>query len=202
MRAISIRILGVALACAAGLGGGRPAEAQLFGGGIPILAPDPTIAPMQSLSQYQLGEPGAGANLATAAAGVPIQGNFMNSPMGSAMVYGTMMGNPSAFGVPSAMATSSSTAATTAAATNLQTAQLGMMWMMANQQNSAPGSSRMSVSPSSGATQAAPDDRIRSRVTVQTRNRPGGLSARYFSRSATRATYPRRYFDRRPSSFP
>ncbi len=202
MRTMAMRILGMTLACAASWSGGRSAQAQLFGGGIPILAPDPTIAPMQNLSQYQLGEPGAGANLATAAAGVPIQGNFLNSPMGSAMMYGTILGNPSAFGIPSAVSSSSSTAATTAAATNLQTAQLGMMWMMSNQQGMGPGSSRMSASPSSGVAPAVPDDRIRSRVSVRTRNRPGGLTARYFSRSATRATYPRNYFDRRPSAFP
>lgn len=202
MRTMLLRFLGIALACAVGLGEERSAQAQLFGGGIPILAPDPTIAPMQNLTQYQLGEPGAGANLAAAASGVPTQGNFLNSPMGSAMVYGTMMSNPAVFGGPSAMAASSSTSATTAAATNLETAQLGLMWMMANQQNSGPGSGRVSASRSSGASQTSSADRIRSRVSIRTRNRPGGLSARYFSRSTTRSTYPRRYFDRRPSYFP
>lgn len=205
MRSIVTRILGAAIAVGAGLGEGREASAQLFGGGVPNLAPDPTIQPMQSIARVSLGQPGAGADLAAVASGVPSQGNFLNNPLAGPIIYSTMINNPALFGGQTAAASGASTsanAATNAASANLQTAQLGMMWMMANQQNGGIGSGRMNGARPGSTSQAPGDDRSLSRVKTRTSNRPGGLSARYFHRAGGHSPYPRSYFNRRPNYFP
>lgn len=194
MRPLSSRILGVgAVVCGAVLWGSGEAAAQSSASAVPSLAPSAAIQSMQSNAAgfgAPVGMP-APDPLATGT-GSSLQGNIFNNPLAAPLLYNSMAG-------PAATSGSQSTGGLGLGA---GASQLGVMMLLSNQQNGLFGTGRMGGTQGVSQTRSSAASPSASSTGSRASNRPGGRSSRYFNRSGGHSTYPRNYFNRRPSYFP
>jgi hypothetical protein len=85
----------------------------------------------------------------------------------------------------------------------LATTQLGMMLLLANQQNGGLGAGRISGVRNDPRQLASAKSQQGAGGQPRPSSRPGGLAYRYFNRTDGRTgRYPKNYFNRRPGVFP
>ena len=199
MKSLSWRMICAVVVCGVEWWGGREAAAQSSGGAVPSLAPSPAVQVMQS--SYPLFAPTVPNTMGdpTATAGAAAAGGIFNSPMAAPMLYSSMLG-ASLYPNPSQNQSGTSTNPG-APNPNLAATQLGMMMLLANQQNGGIGSGRLSGTRGDPRQQGS-SDIAKSTSKSRVLTRPGGVASKYFNRTNVRRSNPRSYFDRRPSNFP
>jgi hypothetical protein len=145
---------------------------------------------------------GATSDPTASAGGTSTQGGIFNNPLAAPILYNSMLGASMPQGQSNASSGATNNGAINNGAINPGLTQLGMMMMLANQQNGGIGPGRLSGTRGaprqrdSAGTQPAGNAKLRSS------DRPGGLASRYFNRTGGHSAYPRSFFNRRPSYFP
>lgn len=203
MRRFSWRLMCALVVGGAGLAEVREAAAQGYLSSVPSLAPSPGLQTLQSgMAGLSPAVPPTTADPTGMASGAAGPGGLFNNPLAAPLLYNSMIASQ----YPQSQATSAASAAavSNAATANMAATQLGMMMLLANSQNGGFGSGRMSGTrsdprqPTSLGAPSAPTSTSKPRGA----NQPGGKAARYFSRTSVRTSYPRNYFNRRPTYFP
>lgn len=232
MRPMSRRMIGGALVCAAGWLACPTAGAQSLGGGVPSLggASLGTAGTSMGATTFSMGAMGSGlgargSGLGAASAGainpgpqtmpsaamtyspaasaamgsltglpvVSSTGGVFNTPLAAPLLYGAMMQGPVA---PQAQASLYNSP------NGLGSTQLGLLMLATMQQTGGVGSGQLNgarggIRPTA-ATGAVNPQNAKQRAA----NRPGGLAARYFNRTAARTAIPARYYKRQSRYYP
>jgi hypothetical protein len=210
MKPLSSRMVCVAIICAAGWLHGREVAAQSLDGQASsagttpsLYQPTPFGMPLFTPAiQNPMADP-------TATGSGSSSQSIFNNPLAAPLIYNSMLQASMPYGGTTTTTTTTGTSSTgtstttTTARTGMgmgmgPTMQLGMLMMLANQQNGGVGTGQMS------GTRPTPRQSSASATDPKQRasNRPGGLAARYFNRTTPRTTYPKSYFNRKPRYFP
>jgi hypothetical protein len=199
MKRFSWRLMCALVVGGAGLAEVREAAAQGYLNSVPSLAPTPGLQTFQNaMAGSTPAVPPTTVDPTGLSGGLASPGSIFNNPLAAPLLYNSMIASQ----YPQSQATSaaSASAASNAATANMAATQLGMMMLLANSQNGGFGSGRMSGTrsdPRQPTSLGAP-----STSKPRGANQPGGKAARYFNRSSVRTSYPRNYFNRRPTYFP
>jgi hypothetical protein len=187
---------------AAGLADDREAAAQAYLGTVPNLAPSPGLQTLQSgLAASSLpAVPTTATDPTGMAGGAAGPGGLFNNPLAAPLLYNSMIA--SQYTQSQATSAASASAASNTATANMAANQLGMMMLLANSQNGGFGSGRMTGTRSDPRQPTSLGSPSASTSKPQGANQPGGKAARYFNRTSVRPSYPRNYFNRRPTYFP
>ncbi len=139
----------------------------------------------------------------TSATGSSSQGGLMSSPFAAPFMYSSMLQATQPLSMSSSSTTGTTTGTTTGAGRGLgmNTANLGLLMLMTQQNPGGVGSGQYNGLGGSSSVQATA---ARTPATAKRRTaaRPGGLAARYFNRVNPHTTYPQTYFNRQSRYFP